>query len=170
MKFATHLPRLGAAVLFSLLALAAASSHTTPAAAQATTVTTSETIPFTDTRANPCNLDLVTFSGQMHVTNHVTTDASGGAHVRTHVNYQNVSGSGLPSGRTYRVVTTTNETLNDNDGPQYEMTVIQVVNLISQGSAPNAQLHIVLHITINANGQTTSEVTETRIGCRGAGV
>lgn len=162
----THLPRLGAAFLVSLLALAASSDATT-AAAQATTVTTNETIPFTDTRSNPCNLDLVTFSGDLHIANHVTTDSSGGTHVRSHVNYQNVSGTGAPSGATYRVVTSTNETLNDNDGPQSELTVIQVVRLISQGSAPNFQLQIVLHITINANGQTTSEVTETRIICRG---
>lgn len=167
MKYTTHRPRAGAALLLSLLVLAAAAPPWAPASAQATTVTTNETIPFTDTRSNPCNLDLVTFSGELHVTNSVTTDAGGGTHVRSHVNYQDVSGTGSPSGLSYRVVTTTNESLNDNDGPQSELTVIQVVRLISQGSAPNFQLQVVLHITINANGQTTSEVTETRIMCRG---
>lgn len=166
MKLNTHLPRPAAALLLCLLA-AAAASLPAPATAQATTVTTNETIPFTDTRTNPCNQDLVTFSGQMHVTNHVTTDASGGTHVRTHVNYQEVSGTGTPSGANYRVVTTRNETLNDNDTAQSEQTVIQVVRFISQGSTPNFQLQVVIHITINANGQTTSEVVETRIICRG---
>ncbi|HWS56851.1 MAG TPA: hypothetical protein VN228_22125 [Pyrinomonadaceae bacterium] len=165
MKFQAHLPRLGAALL--LYTLAAATTSPTPAAAQATTITTNETIPFTDTRTNPCNQDLVTFSGNLHITNHVTTDSSGGSHVRSHVNYQNVSGTGAPSGANYIVRTTTNETLNDNDGLQSELTVIQVVRLITQGSAPNFQLQIVLHITVNANGQTTSEVTESRIICRG---
>lgn len=166
MKHQAHLSRFGASLLLCVLA-SAATLAPTPAAAQATTVTTNETIPFTDTRVNPCNQDLVTFSGNMHVANHVTTDAGGGTHVRSHVNYQNVLGTGAPSGLTYRVKTTTNETLNDNDGPQSELTVIQVVRLISQGSAPNFQLQVVLHITINANGQTTSEVTESRIACRG---
>ena len=165
MKFGTHLPRPVAVLCLSLLV--AAASAPTAGTAQATTVTTNETIPLTDTRTNPCNLDQVTFSGEMHVTNHVTTDSGGGTHVRTHVNYQDVTGTGLPSGAQYRVVTSTNETLNDNDTPQSELTVIQVVRFISQGVVPNFQLQVVLHITINANGQTTSEVTETRIICRG---
>ncbi len=164
MKPQAHRPRLGAAILLSLLAV---TTSGTPTAAQATTVTTNETLPFTDTRMNPCNQDLVTFSGEMHITNHVTTDAGGGTHVRTHVNYQDVSGTGAPSGVNYRVVTTRNETLNDNDTPQSELTVIQVVRFVALGLTPNFQLQVVLHITINANGQTTSEVTETRIICRG---
>jgi hypothetical protein len=165
MKYQAHRPRLGAVLLLSVLA--AAASSPSPAAAQATTVTTNETIPFTDTRTNPCNMDIVTFSGELHIANQVTTDSSGGSHVRSHVNYQNVTGTGTPSGLTYNVRTTTNETVNDSDGPQSELTVIQVIRLITQGSAPNFQLQVVLHITINANGQTTSEVTETRIYCRG---
>lgn len=164
MTLQARLPRLGAVLLLSLLA---AGPAPTTATAQATTVTTNETIPFTDTRTNPCNQDLVTFSGQIHIANHVTTDSGGGTHVRTHVNYQGVTGTGAPSGANYRVVTTTNETRNDNDTPQSEMTVIQVARFIAQASTPNFQLQVVLHITINANGQTTSEVTETRIICRG---
>jgi hypothetical protein len=78
-----------------------------------------------------------------------------------------VSGVGSPSGAEYRVVTTRNETFNDNDGPQAELTVTQVFNLISQGSQPNFQMYVVTHITINANGVTTSEVEELRIACRG---
>src|SRR3712207_1614118 len=73
MKLQAHLSRLGAALLVSALA-AAATLAPAPAAAQATTVTTNETIPFTDTRVNPCNQDLITFSGELHVTNHVTSD------------------------------------------------------------------------------------------------
>ena len=41
----------------------------------------------------------------MHVTSHVTNDASGGFHLKSHVNYQNVSGTGMPSGNTYNVRT-----------------------------------------------------------------
>ena len=166
MKFLPTSPRLCAAVI-ACLSIAVVFAGTPRAFAQSTTVTTNENIPFTDTRPNPCNGDQVTFSGTMHVTNHVTTDASGGFHLKTHVNYQDVSGTGVPSGLNYQVRTTTNETINDNDGPQYETTVIQTIKLVSQGPAPNYFLHIVFHITINANGQTTSTVTETRIECRG---
>jgi hypothetical protein len=152
------------ASLFFALAHSAA-----PAYGQATPTQTNETIPFTSTLPNPCNGDLVTFQGNMHVTNHVTFDASGGYHLKTHVNYQNVSGTGTPSGNTYNVRTTTNETVNDNDGPQYETTVIQNVKLITQGPALNYFLQTVFHITVNANGQTTSTVEEAKVQCRGNG-
>ena len=117
---------------------------------------------------NPCNGDQVTFQGNMHITNHYTTDADGGTHLKTHVNYQDVSGTGFPSGLNYRVRTTTNETVNDSDGPQTETTIITTIKLISQGPALNYFLHMVFHVTINANGQTTSTVTESRIECRGS--
>ncbi|HEX8285768.1 MAG TPA: hypothetical protein VF588_20595 [Pyrinomonadaceae bacterium] len=158
----TFLPRV-CAVLIAALFIAFAGTY---ASARAAT-TTNENIPFTDTRVNTCNGDLVTFQGTMHVTNTVTIDASGGFHLKTHVNYQDVSGVGAPSGLPYRVGTTTNEVLNDNDGPQSEATVIQTVKLISQGPAPNFFLRLVFHVTINANGQTTSTVTESSIECRG---
>jgi hypothetical protein len=165
MRFRTHLPRLGAALLLS--ALAVVTSAPAPAAAQATTITTNETLPFTGTTVNPCNGDAITFSGEIHVTNQVTTSAGGGSHIRTHVNYQGVSGTGTPSGAQYIFVTTQNETRNDNVGPQTETTITQVGNLIGQGSVLNSQVHVVLHITVDANGVTTSEVEEVTVMCRG---
>jgi hypothetical protein len=165
-KFQPTSPRLCAVLVASLFIAFAAAG--TPAFGQATTTTTNETIPFTSTMLNPCNADQVTFQGNMHVTNQFTTDSSGGTHLKTHVNYQDVSGTGTPSGINYRVGTTTNETLNDNDGPQSEMTIISTVKLITQGPALNYFLHLVFHVTVNANGQTTSTVDESRIECRGA--
>jgi hypothetical protein len=166
MKLKAHLPRSVAALLAILLVACVA--WRAPAFAQTTTITTNETLPFTMTLPNPCNADTVTFSGQLHITNHVTTDASGGQHVKTHVNYQSVSGTGAPSGANYRVTTSSNETINDNGtNPQTELTSVQVVNLIGQGPVPNALLRVVIHVTINANGTTTSQVLETRIECHG---
>lgn len=154
------------AALFACLFIAFAAAGA-PAHGQATTVTTNETIPFTSTLLNPCNTDQVTFQGNMHVTNHVTTDSSGGTHVRTHVNYQGVTGTGMPSGLNYRVGTTINETVNDSDSAQSEVTIISSVKLITQGPGLDFFLRLVFHVTINANGETTSTVTESRIECRG---
>jgi hypothetical protein len=64
--------------------------------------------------------------------------------------------------------TTTNETMNDSEGAQSEATIISTVKLISQGSATNYLLRLVFHVTVNANGQTTSTVTESQIECRGS--
>jgi hypothetical protein len=165
LKFQTIMPRVCAA-LFALMFTAFAGAGS-PAFGQATTTTTNENIPFTSTLTNLCNGDQVTFSGTMHVTNQVTNDASGGFHLKTHVNYQDVSGTGTPSGNSYRVGTVSNETLNDPDGGQSEMTVIQTVKLITQGPSLNYFVHFVFHVTVNANGETTSTVDETRIECRG---
>lgn len=167
MRFQPTSARIGAALIAALFVVFAASG--TPAFGQATTTTTNETIPFTSTVLNPCNGDQVTFQGNMHVTNTLTTDSGGGTHLKTHVNYQNVSGTGAPSGLSYTVRTTTNESINDNDGPQSEMTIISTVRLISQGSTLNYFMRLVFHVTVNANGETTSTVTESNMECRGNG-
>lgn len=166
MNLQPTLRRLCALLSVSLFIAFAAAG--TPAFGQATTTTTNETVPFTSTLLNPCNADLVAFQGEMHITNHYTTDTSGGTHLKTHVNYQNVTGTGAPSGLNYNVRTTTNEVVNDNDGPQSESTIISTVKLITQGPALNYFLRIVFHVTINANGQTTSTVDEAKVECRGA--
>ncbi len=163
MKLQNTSPRLFVALLSALFAVCAAATN---ARAQATTTTTNETIPFTSTLTNACNGDLVTFQGDLHFTNTVTTDASGGIHLETNANYQNVSGTGAPSGTTYRVATVSNKTLNDSDSSQTETTVIQTVKLVAQGAPLDYFTQFVFHVTVNANGQTTSEVVEARIMCR----
>ncbi len=163
MKFQTNMPR-ACAVLFALLFAACAS---TDAFAQASTTTTSENIPFTSSLFNQCNGDTVTFSGTLHVTNTYTVDASGGTHLKTHSNYQDVTGTGAPSGINYNVRTISNEVVNDADGAQSSATVISIVKLTAQGPALDFYLRIVIHVTVNANGETTSQVQEVSIECRG---
>jgi hypothetical protein len=164
LKFQIITPRVCAA-LFALLFTAFAG---TTALGQATTTTTNEEVPFTGSYFNQCNGDTVTFSGTMHVVNTMTTDSSGGTHLKTHINYQDVTGTGVPSGVVYRVRTVSNEVVNDNDGPQSTATVISTVKLISQGPALNYFLRVVLHITVNANGETTSTKEEAGFECRGS--
>lgn len=163
MKLQTTSPR-ACAALFALLFAAFAAA---PAAGQATTTTTNENIEFTGNIFNQCNGDDVTFSGTLHVVNTMTTDGSGGTHLKTHINYQDVTGTGVPSGITYRVRTVSNEVVNDNDGPQSTATVISTVKLIAAGPTLNYFLRLVLHVTVNANGQTTSTKQETSFECRG---
>lgn len=165
MKLQTIAPRTRAALFALLFTALVGAGH--EAFGQATTTTTNETIPFTGNAFNPCNGDQVTFSGNLHVVNTMTTNASGGTHLKTHINYQSVTGTGIPSGITYNVRTVTNEVVNDNDGPQSTATVISTVKLIAHGPALNFFLRTVLHITINANGETTSQVQEVSFECRG---
>lgn len=163
MKLQTITPRVCAA-LFALLFTASAA---TTARAQASTATTNENLPFTNSAFNPCNGDQVTFSGTLHMTNTMTTDSSGGTHLKTHINYQDVTGTGVPSGISYNVRTVTNEVVNDDDGPQSTATVISTVKLIAHGAALDYYMRAVYHITVNANGETTSMVQEVGFECRG---
>ena len=163
MKLQNTSPRHFVALIAALFALCAAATN---ARAQATTTTTSENVPFTSTLLNPCNGDLITFQGTLHITNTLTTDAGGGTHLKTHVNYQDVTGTGTPSGLNYRIGTVANESLNDNEEGQLDNTVIQTLKLIAPGTALNYFTRLVFHVTINANGQTTSEVIESRVECR----
>ena len=163
MNYQTITPRVCAALCALLFTAFAAHD----AFAQASTTTTNETVPFTSTLFNPCNNDTVTFSGNMHVTNTLTVDGSGGTHLKTHTNYQNVTGTGTPSGITYNVRTVSNEVTNDNDGPQYNATVISTVKLTAQGPALDFYLRVVMHVTVNANGETTSSAQESSFECRG---
>ena len=165
LKFQTITSRACAALF--VLFLTAFAGAGTPARGQATTTTTSENLPFASSIFNSCNGDQVTFSGTLHVTSAYTTDPSGGTHLKTHINYQDVTGTGVPSGATYRVGTVSNEVINDSDGPQTETTIISTVMLIAPGPLLNSFMRVVLHITVNANGQTTSTVQEVSIECRG---
>ena len=164
MKFNPSTPRVRAAFVAALFLVLAAGSN---AFGQATTTTTNEELPISSSITNTCNGDTVAFQGTVHVVNTLTTDASGGYHLKTSSNYQDVSGTGTPSGLNYRIVTTRNDTVNDSDSAQFETTVVQTILAVSQGSAPNLFVHIVLHVTVNANGQTTSTVTQVTAECRG---
>lgn len=133
--------------------------------AQATTTTTNLTLPL-NTTVSGCDGQLVTLSGEIHIVTHVTTDANGGMHIVEHSNYQNVSGTGQPVPLTYRGVSS-NNTIFNNSMPQSEFTVVDQVLLISEGSSDNLQIHVTMHFTINANGQTTAVVEEVRVECNG---
>src|SRR5437763_17188450 len=111
-----------------------------------------------------CNEDVVLLSGFMLVQNHYFSDSTGGSYFEPHVNYQDVSGVGAPSGSTYTATDSVNTTVN-SDQLQSEQTFVQEFNLISHGSAPNFKLHVTFHVTINANGQTTTTVNNTRAVC-----
>lgn len=165
---ASNLPRfslfallLGAALLASLVLRPAV------ALAQATTVTTNETLTLSATSFNSCNGETVTLTGQVHLVTHVTTDSNGGTHFRSHQNYENVTGAGS-LGNSYRAVSSNNHTVNDNgSNAQQEFTIVNRVRLISQGPADNLLINVTSHTTINANGQATSTVSNFEVICTG---
>lgn len=164
---ASNLPKL---FLFALLFVALLSSPVPLNAAvmaQATTVTTNETLTLNSTTVNLCNGDTITLTGQVHIVTHTTTDSNGGSHVKTHQNFEDVSGTGTLV-LTYRGVSSNNHTVNNNGSNlQQEFTSVNRVRLISQGPSDNYKLDITIHTTINANGEATSTVNNVSTTCTG---
>lgn len=164
---ASNLPKLSLLALLCAALLASPATHTTAVFAQATTVTTNETLTLNSTTVNMCNGDVVTLSGQIHIVTHTTADTNGGSHVKTHHNFENVEGTGTLV-LNYRAVSSNNHTVNNNgSNAQQEFTVVERVKLISAGPSDNYKLSVTVHVTINANGEATSEVTNVTADCTG---
>jgi hypothetical protein len=116
---------------------------------------------------SPCSGESIIFHGRMHVVTHTRTDASGGTHMIRHTNFEDVSGVAIGSGRPYRLVQVTNNSANATSGGATEFTQVVVFRVISQGSTDNWLAQIVVHVTVNANGDMTADVTQVGGGCRG---
>lgn len=150
--------------LFAALTMLLCGAQPRAIMAQATTTTTNTTLPLNMT-VTACEGQSVTLSGNIHIVTHVTTNPNG-FHIKEHSNYQNVSGVGQPTPFLYRGVSSNNTHFN-NHPPQSNFSVVDQVLLLSQGLSDNLQVHVTMHFTINANGQTTATVENVRVECNG---
>ena len=120
-------------------------------------------IPVSGAVFNPCNGETVTFSGVDHFTATVTFDGAGGFHLATHDNIHVTATGSL--GNSYEGNQEDNNPFNGRVG------LVQTFGLtfseISTGSAPNFEVHVLQHITINANGTVTVFFTNFASNCRG---
>jgi len=118
---------------------------------------------------NPCTAEQITIvdgTFQLIVTN--THDASGGLHLGLRGNAQGVVAVGATSGDSYHLAGDfwSEQTVRNASYP-LTMTVVEVHNAVSAGPAQNVVVHIVRHLTINANGSVTSSVDAVSAECRG---
>jgi hypothetical protein len=137
------------------------------ARAQATTVTSNASFPFTDTAVS-CNGETVNISGKMHLLAHVTTDARSGRHMLLQINTAGVKGVGALSGGEYVSSSTNNDNINDPDtaGGQSEYTTTTKFLLVGKGRLPDMFVKMTLHVTVNANGEAAAEVMNVTAECR----
>jgi hypothetical protein len=144
-------------------------ASSTGALAQAETTTTNQTIPIAAFVGSPCTSESIDISGDMHVVVHTTVSDSGGFHFSAHLNYQGVSGTGRTSGTTYRATDAGQTTFNGSGdfGSANEVTNEFTFQLISAGSDDNFRVKGLFHTTVNANGETTSEVMRLEGDCSG---
>jgi hypothetical protein len=105
--------------------------------------------------------------GTAHFSTRVTTDATGEAHVQVHVNYSNMHGEGLITGDRFVAASSSNEHDNGSvfDGSGGVLTLTQNVQFVGQGPNNNFKVRGRLHITVNANGDTTVSRQDLAIDC-----
>lgn len=165
---ASMLPRFSLCALLCAALLATWPPRPVAALAQATTVTTNETTTLNGTEVNLCSGEVVVLTGEIHVVTHTTTDSNGGLHVKTHQNFENVTGTGTLFLTPYRAVSSNNHSFNDNgSNAQQEFTTVNRVRLISPGPAENFLLNATSHTTVNANGEVTTTFSNFVVNCTG---
>lgn len=125
---------------------------------------------------NACTGEYVGFAegSIQHVVSSVKDDGDGGFHVRLHRNGRNYNGPGLmwtgsefvPTGTQYRGNSVFNGTLNVRPPFPAEQTITSNVRVIQLGSGTNMMFHLVVHITVNANGEVTADVIDGWFVCQ----
>ena len=88
-------------------------------------------------------------------------------HVHTHLNSAKLTGFGETSGASYVVNNISNSIVNSRIGGANVTTLELIMNVVSRGSGENFQIQTVLHITENANGETTTQFQNFHVHCTG---
>jgi hypothetical protein len=121
------------------------------------TFPTSGVIPFA------C-VEPIAYSGQDHLVSRVTSDSSGGFYDAIHRNVH-VTGVGLITGTAY--VLNAEQNINEHFVGASNFTAISDDVFVASGSLPDLHVRIVQHMTIDANGNITSDTFDFNGYCRG---
>lgn len=129
--------------------------------AQAASPITQETVPVQSALGgsvpDPCNGELIAWTGNIHVVGGMTTDADGGAVFLGEINSEDVSGVD-PTGARYTVTLASSDSVVFAPSspalptPNVETHIIRL-NINSDGSTPNYYEDLVGHYTVTPDGQ-----------------
>jgi hypothetical protein len=118
--------------------------------------------------ANLCNGDQIELQGTIHlVAQGEFVEDAPRQHVHGHFNSQQLTGIGVPSGTFYNVNLISNSIENSRVDGANITTLEVIMNVVSPGSGENSQIQTVLHITQNANGETTTQFQNFHVHCTG---
>jgi len=116
--------------------------------------------------SDSCSGEDVYIVGPLEGMAQTTTDSGGGIHVVIHFT-PHVTAIGLTSGLAYRVVGPA-QIVMDMSGPdQNVFALVDIIRVTSPGSAGNLTITHTVHVTVNANGDTTVEFNNYSAACRG---
>jgi hypothetical protein len=114
-----------------------------------------------------CGGELIHVTGTLYITSQTILDAEGNVvHSVGHLNMAGVTGEGVNSGTQYRIVNSLSSTFNVNAGSQEtQATGFQFIATGPDKSTVDVRVHANFHITLNANGELTAEVSNFRSIC-----
>jgi hypothetical protein len=151
----TVVPVVALALAASLLTLAVVLAK--PAQAQASTVTSTDRIPASGVIDGCPPSEPISVEGTLKTVAHTTIDANGGYHTTLQIHLKG-QGVGLDSGDKYVYNQLANHHLNAT-GPSNETSTFNF-KIIRQGSVSttdDANATAVFHVTVNANGEVTTQ-------------
>jgi hypothetical protein len=118
---------------------------------------------------NPCTAEYITITGgTLQFLIRMSQDAAGGRHAVIHGSAQGVVATGEITGDTYRLAG--DFWIEENaSGGGFPLVVqmVEVHDVLSEGSADNLIIRLVSHLTVNADGTVTALVDSVRTECRG---
>jgi hypothetical protein len=163
-------PRNGRILQLTLVIMVLTVSLPRLASSQALTTTSNQFVPFAHLVEVPCANggagEFVLVSGTLHILFHVTTNRNQMI-LTSHRQLQGATGVGQITGDVYHAPDVDNATINTvplNAGAQ-TVTSVSTLNLLG-GADNNLIVHLNIHLTVNANGDITAEVTNTSFDCR----
>ena len=110
-----------------------------------------------------CDDDFLSGTAKSHVVSGVTYDAAGRFRTTFKSELADVRLSSAATGASY--VGSTEWSQNLSFGSAGTFTTIRNEKLVGTGRTPNMMLHFVTHVTVNANGEITSDVGQFSIDC-----
>jgi hypothetical protein len=87
-------------------------------------------------------------------------------HAVTEANFAGVQGYGLESGALYVAVDSSRELFNGKPDTAREDTFERSAQLVAQGRLSNAQVHVIGHLTTNANDEVVVDFIFVRVACQ----
>jgi hypothetical protein len=154
------------AIVSTVAAIASIVGASGVASAAATPQTTVIRTPVSDTVSLICVDEPVFVTGYLQTTVHITQNASGGFTVVQTSSAQDFHGTGQTTGQEYRIVGPPfNNTISHSTSGSPATTFTNEVeaSIIGQGQpnpGPVFHIRITEHVTVNANGDVTAEVSQ----------
>lgn len=117
--------------------------------------------------ADDGNGEWIEGEGRLHIVIREGFDGNGGLHYGAHFQPMGLKATGQVTGDRYNANGVTSETTNIGvDGLPFTFTSINNYNLIGVGrGAVKSKLKQTYHVTVNANGDVTTVVDNTRVTC-----